>query len=118
MALACEVVSEDHITWSKTACGAITNPDFHLPRENKNVLPPGGGVPVVPIVRRETAEYEVDACLKRYVVVFLDRQREIFEMGLAVVTRKYPYDHVRALSTERRLCAQMRSLRHHWLARR
>ena len=39
--LAREVVSEDHITRSKTARGAIADPDFHLPRENKNVLPPG-----------------------------------------------------------------------------
>src|SRR5215471_9371465 len=36
VALACEVVSEDHITRSKTARGAIADPDFHLPRENKN----------------------------------------------------------------------------------
>src|SRR3954454_307239 len=30
VALACEVVSEDHITRSKTARGAIADPDFHL----------------------------------------------------------------------------------------
>lgn len=42
MALACEVVSEDHITRSKPARGAIADPDFHLPRENKDVLPPRG----------------------------------------------------------------------------
>ena len=41
MALACEVVSEDHITRSKTARGAIADPDFHLPHENKNVLSAG-----------------------------------------------------------------------------
>src|SRR5882672_10032225 len=41
VALACEVVSEDHITRSKTARGAIADPDFHLPHENKNVLSPG-----------------------------------------------------------------------------
>ena len=29
--LAREVVSEDHITRSKTARGAIADPDFHLP---------------------------------------------------------------------------------------
>jgi hypothetical protein len=33
VALACEVVSEDHITRSKTARRAIADPDFHLPRE-------------------------------------------------------------------------------------
>ena len=32
VALACEVVSEDHITRSKTARGAIADPDFHLPQ--------------------------------------------------------------------------------------
>src|SRR5262245_31222491 len=57
--LVCEVVSEDHITRSKTARGAIADPDFHLPRENKNVLPPGCGVPIAPMVRWETAEHEV-----------------------------------------------------------
>jgi hypothetical protein len=41
VALACEVVSEDHITRSKTARGAIADPDFHLPHENKNVFSPG-----------------------------------------------------------------------------
>src|SRR3984893_7462096 len=46
VALACEVVSEDHITRSKTARGAIADPDFHLPYENKNVLSPGRGVPI------------------------------------------------------------------------
>jgi hypothetical protein len=35
VALAREVVSEDHITRSKTTRGAIADPDFHLPRENK-----------------------------------------------------------------------------------
>jgi hypothetical protein len=81
VALACEVVSEDHVAWSKTARSAITNPDFHLPCENENVLPPGRGVPVVPIVRRETAEYEVGTRLKRDVVVLLDRQRESLRNG-------------------------------------
>ena len=33
--LACEVVSEDHIIRSKTARGAITDLDFHLPLEMK-----------------------------------------------------------------------------------
>ena len=56
MALACEIVSEDHITRPKTARGAIADPDFHLPDENKNVLSPGRGVPIAPMVRRETAE--------------------------------------------------------------
>src|ERR1700736_5587702 len=98
VALACEVVSEDHITRSKTARGAIADPDFHLPHENKNVLSPGRGVPIAPIVRRETAEHEVGTRLKRNVVALLGRQREIFKMGLAVVARIYPYDHARAPS--------------------
>src|SRR3974390_434998 len=97
-ALACEVVSEDHITRSKTARGAIADPDIHLPREDKNVLPPGRGVPVAPMVRRETAEGEVGTRLKRNVVALLGRQREIFKMGPAVVARIYPYDHARAPS--------------------
>ena len=45
------------------------------------------------MVRRETAEHEVGTRLKRNVVALLDRQREIFKMGLAVVARIYPYDH-------------------------
>src|SRR6266436_2052694 len=98
VALACEVVSEDHITRSKTARGAIADPDFHLPHENKNVLSPRRGVPIAPIVRRETAEHEVGTRLKRNVVALLGRQREIFKMGLAVVARIYPYDHARAPS--------------------
>src|SRR5215472_15195700 len=98
VALACEVVSEDHITRSKTARGAIADPDFHLPHENKNVLSPGRGVPVAPIVRRETAEHAVGTRLKCNVVALLGRQREIFKMGLAVVARIYPYDHARAPS--------------------
>jgi hypothetical protein len=105
VSLACEVVSEDHVAWSKTARSAITNPDFHSPCENENVLPPGRGVPVAPIVRRETTEYEVGTRLKRDVVALLDRQREIFEMGLAVVARKYPYDHARVpFNRERIVC--------------
>src|SRR5437870_3197510 len=98
VALACEIVSEDYITRSKTARGAIADPDFHLPHENKNVLSPGRGVPIAPIVRRETAEHEVGARLKRNVMALLGRQREIFKMGLAVVARIYPYDHARAPS--------------------
>src|SRR5205823_6671356 len=98
VALACEVVSEDHITRSKTARGAIANPDFHLPRENKNVLPPGRGVPIAPIVRRETAEHEVATRLKCNVVALVGRQREIFKMGLPVLARIDPYDHARAPS--------------------
>src|SRR6516165_8774493 len=96
--LACEVVSEDHITASKTARGAIADPDFHLPHENKNVLSPGRGVPVAPMVRRETAEHEVSARLECNVLALLGRQREIFKMGLAVVARIYPYHHARAPS--------------------
>src|SRR6266576_19114 len=92
-ALACEVVSEDDIPRSKTPRRAIADPDFRLPLENKNVLPPGRGVPIAPIVRRETAEHEVGTRLKRNVAVLLGRQREIFKMGLAVVARVYPYDH-------------------------
>src|SRR5580692_9249464 len=98
VALACKVVSEDHITRSKTARGAIADPDFHLPHENKNVLSPGRGVPIAPIVRRETAEHEVATRLKRNVVALPGRQREIFKMGLAVVARIDPYDHARAPS--------------------
>src|SRR5271168_2508308 len=81
VALACEVVGEDHITRSKTARGAIADPDFHLPLENKNVLPPGRGVPIARIVRRETAEHEVGALLNRNVVALLSWQREILKMG-------------------------------------
>ena len=76
MALACEVVSKDHITRSKAARGAVADPDLHLPFENKNVLSPGRGVPIAPMVRRETAEHEVGARLKRNVVALLGRQRE------------------------------------------
>jgi hypothetical protein len=95
VALACEVVSENHITRSKTARGAIADPDFHLSHENKNVLSPGRGVPIAPIVRGKTAEHEVGTRLKRNFVALLGRQREIFEMGLAVVARMYPHDHAR-----------------------
>src|SRR3954447_13010595 len=97
VALACEVLSEDHITRSKPTRGAIADPDFHLPLENKNVLPPGRGVPITRIVRRETAEHEVGARLNRNVVALLSRQREILKMGLAVLASIYPYDHARAL---------------------
>src|SRR6516162_1607799 len=98
VALACEVVGEDHITRSKTARGAIADPDFHLPCENKNVLSAGCGMPIAPMVRRETAEHEVGTRLKRNVVALLGWQREIFKMGPAVVARIYPYDHARAPS--------------------
>src|SRR6202040_4171956 len=98
VALARQVIGEDHTTRSKTARGAIADPDFHLPRENKNVLSPGRGVPIAPIVPRETAEHEVGTRLKRNVMALLGRQREIFKMGLAVVARIYPYDHARAPS--------------------
>src|SRR3981081_357269 len=64
VALACEIVGEDYITRSKTARGAIADPDFHLPRENKNVLAPGRGVPIAEIVRRETREHEIGTRLK------------------------------------------------------
>ena len=93
MALAREVVSEDHITRSKTPLGAIADPDFHLPGENKNVLPPGRGVPIAPIVSRETAEHQVGTGLQCNIVALLGRQREIFKMGLAVVARIYLYDN-------------------------
>src|SRR5437763_11385889 len=98
VALACEIVGEDYVTRSKTARGAIADPDFHLPRENKNVLPPGRGVPIAGIVRRETAEDEIGTRLKRNVMALVGRQREIFKMGLAVIARTYPYDHARAPS--------------------
>jgi hypothetical protein len=55
VALAGEIVGEDYITRSKTARGAIADPDFHLPRKNKNLLSPRRGVPVAEIVRRKTA---------------------------------------------------------------
>src|SRR3954451_6069365 len=98
VALACEVVSEDHITRSETARGAVADPDLHLPFENKNVLSPGRGVPIARIVRGETAEHEVGACLKRHVVDLLSRLREILEMGLTVLARIYPHDHARTPS--------------------
>ena len=93
-----EIVGEDHVTRSKTARGAIADPDFHLPGENKNVLPPGRGMPIAKIVRRKTAEHEVGTRLNCNVVALLGRQREIFKMGLAVVARIYPYDYARAPS--------------------
>jgi|HubBroStandDraft_6_1064221.scaffolds.fasta_scaffold651077_3 hypothetical protein len=96
VALACEIVGEDCITRSKTARGAIADPDFHLPRENKNVLSPGRGVPIAEIVRRETAEHEIGTRLKRNVMALVGRQREIFKMGLAVIARTYPYISVRS----------------------
>src|SRR3984893_16843235 len=109
VALACAVVSEDHITRSKTARGAIADPDFHLPYENKNVLSPGRGVPIAPMVRRETAEHEVGTRWKRNVVALLGRQREIFKMGPAVVARTI----MRVLlPTERSSCTQRRTPRH------
>src|SRR6516164_2981354 len=95
VALACEVVSEDHVTGSKTARGAIADPDFHLPPENKDVLSSRRGVPIAEIVRRETAEHEIGTRLKRNVVVLLGQKRAIFKMGLAVVTCIYPYHHAR-----------------------
>jgi hypothetical protein len=93
MSLAREVISEYHVTRSKTALSAIADPDLHLPRENKNVLSPGRGVPIAPIVRRETAEYEIGTRLKRNVVALLGRHRDVFKMGLAVGARIDPYDH-------------------------
>ena len=112
MAPACEVVSKDHITRSKTARGAIAYPDFHLPHENKNVLPPGRGVPIAPVVRRETAEHEVGTRLKRNVVAPLGRQREIFKW----VWPSWPV-YIRTimrvlLPTERLSYTQRRNLRH------
>src|SRR3954453_14250667 len=93
-----KVVSEDHITRSEAARGAIADPDLHLPFENKNVLSPGRGVPIARIVRSETAEHEVGARLKRYVVDLLGGLRQIFKMGLTVLARINPYDHARAPS--------------------
>src|SRR5262245_52669020 len=93
MALARSVVGQDHIARSKTACGAIADADFHLPRQNKNVLAPGRCVPIAKIVRGETTEHEVGARLNRHVAALLGRQREIFKMALAVVARIQPYDH-------------------------
>src|ERR1700709_1916051 len=71
VALACEVVGEDHITRSETARGAIADPDFHLPPKNENVLSPGRGVPIAPIVRGETTEHEVGIRPQRDVVTLL-----------------------------------------------
>ena len=101
VALACQVVSEDHITRSKTTPGAIADPDLHLSLENENVLPPRRGVPIAPIVRRKTAEHKVGACLKRNIVALVGRQREIFKVSLPVLAGIYPYDHVRAPSLQR-----------------
>src|SRR4051812_7837168 len=98
VALTCEIISEDHITRSKLARGAIADPNFHLPHENKNVLASGCGMPIAEIVRRETAEHEVGTRLKRNVVALLSRQGEVFKMGLAVLARIYPYDHARTPS--------------------
>src|SRR5689334_5757366 len=98
VALARQVVSEDHITRSKAARGAIADPDLHLPFENKNVLPSGRGVPIARIVRSETAEHEVGARLKRNVAALLGRHRKILKMGLTVLARINPYDHARAPS--------------------
>src|SRR5207245_8278636 len=89
---------EDYITRSKTARGAIADADFHLPRENKNVLPPGRGVPIAEILRRETAKREIGTRLKRKIMALLGRQRELFKMGLAVMARIDPHDHARAPS--------------------
>jgi hypothetical protein len=54
-------------------------------------------VPIAEIIGRETAEHEVGARLNRNVVAFLNRQREILKMGLAVLAGIYPYNHARAL---------------------
>ena len=93
VALARSVVGQDHIARSKTARGAIADPDFHLPRENKNVLAPGRRVPIAKIVRGETAEHEVGTRLNRDVVDLLGRQREIFKEGdlQNVSDRRCPY---------------------------
>src|SRR5690242_15377006 len=74
VALACEVVGEDHIARPEAARASVADPDFHLPCKNKNVLLPGGGVPIAEIVRRETAEDEVNAGPKRDVLALLRRQ--------------------------------------------
>jgi hypothetical protein len=107
VALACEVASEDHITRSKTARGAIADPDFNLPCENKNVLSPRRGVPIAPIVGRKTAEHEVGTRLKRNVVALLGRQREIFKMGLAVLARNIRTIMRLLLPTERSSCTPL-----------
>src|SRR4029077_12089049 len=98
VALARKIVGEDYITRSKAARGAVADPDFHLSGENKNVLPPGRGMPIAEIIRRETAEHEIGARLKRKIMALLGRQREIFKMGLAVMARIDPYDHARVPS--------------------
>src|SRR5215470_8696795 len=99
VALAREIVGEDDITRSKPARGAIADPDLHLPGENKNVLPPGRGVPIAEIIRRETAEDQIGTRLKGDVLTLLrGGQREILKMGLPVRARVYPYDHARVPS--------------------
>ena len=96
VALACEVVSEDHITRSNTARGAIADSDFHLPHENKNVLSPGRGVPIAPIVCREIAEHKVGTRLKRNVVALLGRPEEDLQNGSG---RRGPYISVRSCAS-------------------
>src|SRR5256885_10677481 len=76
VALTCEIISEDHITRSKLARGTIADPNFHLPREYKDVLPPRRSVPIAEIIRREAAEREIGTRLKRNVVALLSRQGE------------------------------------------
>src|SRR5271165_3818359 len=85
-------------SWRRGVRHGAGQPASASPAHAKNVLSPGHGVPIAPIVRRETAEHEVGTRLKRNVVALLGRQREIFKMGLAVVARIYPYDHARAPS--------------------
>ena len=90
MALACEIVGQDHIARSKPPCSAIADPDFHVSREDKNVLPSRRGVPIAEIIRGERAEHEAGTRLERDVVALLCRQREVFKMGLAILARIYP----------------------------
>src|SRR5260370_29618984 len=85
VALACEIVCEDYITRSKTARGAIADPDFHLPREKKNGLSPGRGLPIAEIVRRETAEHQIGRRPKRNAMSLLRRPTANFKTGLAAM---------------------------------
>jgi hypothetical protein len=73
---ACEVVGEDDIARPKTARGAAAEADLHLARENKNVLPPGCGVPIADVVRRETAEHEIGTGLERNVLALIGQRRD------------------------------------------
>src|SRR5437763_16816704 len=95
VALTCEIISEDHITRSKLARGTIADPNFHLPRDYKDVLPPRRSVPIAEIIRREGAEREIGTRLTRNVVALRGRHGGGSELGRAVRGRVYPYNRAR-----------------------